>query len=148
MITDPDRRRRDMAAIHIAKKQLGMDDGTYRDMLWAVARVRSAADLDYTGLQRVREHLAKCGFKSGKPAAAGRTTDPQWAWIDTASEDRRAMLRKLMMLLRSDARGRAYADGMARHMFNVERLEFCAPDQLHALIVALVKDVQRRARKS
>lgn len=142
MIADPDRRRRDMAVIHMAKKQLGMDDGTYRDMLWAVARARSAADLDFTGLQRVRDHLSKCGFKPTQGKSPAR--DPEWVWIDTAAEDRRPLLRKLMMQLRSAGRKRAYAEGMARHMFHVGRLEFCSPNQLHAIVAALNKDTNRR----
>lgn len=141
MTIDPDRRRRDMASIHIAKKQLGMDDETYRGMLWAVARVRSAADLDYTGLQRVLEHLRRSGFK----AASGRTPDPEWAWVDTASEDRRPLLRKLIMLLRSAGRGRSYAEGIAEKMFHVDKLNFCSPDQLHKLVAALELDRRRRS---
>jgi phage gp16-like protein len=34
-------RRRELAKIHVAKKQLGLDDGTYREMLHAVAGVRT-----------------------------------------------------------------------------------------------------------
>jgi phage gp16-like protein len=74
MTTAPDQRNRDLATIHIAVKQLGLDDGTYRDMLWTVARVRSAKDLDFTGRMRVLEHLRSKGFRArmGKRAAAGR----------------------------------------------------------------------------
>lgn len=34
---DTDKRRRDMAAIHIGAKTLGLDDETYRDMLEHIA---------------------------------------------------------------------------------------------------------------
>lgn len=69
-VASPDRhaRRDGLAKIHIAKKQLGLDDETYRAMLWTIARVRSAADLDFTGRQRVLHHLRKRGFQ-GKPGA-------------------------------------------------------------------------------
>ena len=40
-----------------------MDDDAYRDVLWTVARVRSAADLDWSGRKRVLDHLKACGFK-------------------------------------------------------------------------------------
>lgn len=137
-IADPDRRRRDMAVIHIAVKQLGMDDETYRAMLWAVARVRSSADLDFTGLQRVRDHLAKCGFKAkpGKPRA-GRPSN-----ID--SEDRGPLLRKIEALLTSAKRDWSYADGIAKKMFHVERCQFCVPEQLRKIIAALSYDQRRR----
>lgn len=139
MITDPDRRRRDMAYIHLAKKQLGMDDGTYRDMLWAVARVRSAADLDFTGLQRVRAHLERCGFK---PAPAKRPRPGRPSNIDSA--DRGPLLRKVEALLADAGREWAYADGIAKRMFHVERTQFCVPEQLRKLIAALTYDQTRR----
>lgn len=140
MIADPDRRRRDMAFIHLAKKQLGMDDATYRAMLWSVARVRSAADLDFTGLQRVRAHLERCGFKpaKGKRAYPGRPAN-----IDSA--DRGPLLRKIEALLTDARRGWDYAHAMAKRMFHVERLEFCAPEDLRKLIAALTYDQARRS---
>lgn len=72
VLSDPDRRR-DLAAIHVAKKQLGMDDDTYRAMLWSVGRVNSAGDLDHPGRKAVLDHLRKCGFKKTRSAAR----DPQ-----------------------------------------------------------------------
>ncbi|MCE2646588.1 MAG: regulatory protein GemA [Burkholderiaceae bacterium] len=50
-------RRAELAQIHIAAKQLGIDRDTYEAMLHAVARVRSAGDLDWSGRKRVLEHL-------------------------------------------------------------------------------------------
>jgi len=38
--------RSDLAKIHIAKKALGLDDATYRGILWDRYRRESAADLD------------------------------------------------------------------------------------------------------
>jgi phage gp16-like protein len=137
----PDHRRRELAQIHIAKKQLGMDDDTYRAMLWACARVRSSKHLDYAGRQHVLEHLRKCGF-----AASG---NHEWGWVDTAPKDKKRMLRAIIMLLKSAVppRRKAYADGMAKGMFHVETLEFCAPDQLHKIVSALKIDAGRRARR-
>lgn len=37
--------RNDLAKIHIAKKELGLDDDTYRGVLWARYHKESAADL-------------------------------------------------------------------------------------------------------
>ena len=36
-----------LAQIHIAKKELGLDDDTYRDVLERVTRQRSSAGLDH-----------------------------------------------------------------------------------------------------
>jgi len=48
-----DQRRRDLATIHMVKKQLGMDDAAYRDILWSVARVRSSSELDQAGRSKL-----------------------------------------------------------------------------------------------
>jgi hypothetical protein len=50
------------ALLHTAKRQLGMDDETYRQMLAAAAGVRSSVDLDAAGFEAVMLHLAACGF--------------------------------------------------------------------------------------
>lgn len=56
-------RTKDLAKIHLAKKQLQMDDETYRAMLWTQARVESAAKLDSHGRKKVIEHLISIGAK-------------------------------------------------------------------------------------
>jgi phage gp16-like protein len=83
----------ELAKIHIGAEQLGLrqagDDSIYRDMLWTVARVRSAKDLDAGGRQAVLKHMRNCGFKDrpqtgtryerGTPAALIR-----WLWTQLA----------------------------------------------------------------
>ncbi|MGB3749406.1 MAG: regulatory protein GemA [Rhodanobacter sp.] len=66
-------RNNHLAMIHIAAQQLGLDDSTYRDMLWTVARVRSAKDLDDAGREAVLKHLAACGWKDPRHATARRS---------------------------------------------------------------------------
>lgn len=65
-----------LAQIHIAKKDLAMADDTYRQILWAVARVKSAKDLDHAGRQKVLDHFKSCGWKPAPPrnAAPGGKT--------------------------------------------------------------------------
>jgi len=67
-------RNNHLAMIHIAAQQLGMDESTYRDMLWTVARVRSAKDLDAAGREAVLVHLAACGWKDPRHASHRRPT--------------------------------------------------------------------------
>ena len=147
MTLAPDHRRRELAMIHIAKSQLGMDDGAYRDMLWTLGRVRSSADLDYAGRQRVLEHLRKCGF-TPRPPKPERPKDPAWSWVNNAAADRQPMLRKIAVMLKDRDREKAYADGIAKHMFGVDLVEFCAPDQLRRIIAALEYDARRRGAKA
>ena len=63
-------RNAEIAQIHIAKTQLGLDDATYRDVLWSVARVRSSKDLDWTGRKALLDHFKAKGWKPKPPKQA------------------------------------------------------------------------------
>ena len=54
----------DLAKIHIAKKQLAMDEDAYRSMLKSIGGVESAKDLSQAAVGRVLAHLKRCGFKT------------------------------------------------------------------------------------
>lgn len=69
--------KREIQLIKIAQKQLGMDDDTYRAMLWSVARVKSSTELDFAGRKKVLDHLQACGFKRTKPQPRALADDPQ-----------------------------------------------------------------------
>lgn len=78
------RRLRDLALIHLAKQQLGLDDDTYRALLENVAGVRSARELDAAGRAAVLARLREHGFRPFAGTAARRGT-PQaryirWLW--------------------------------------------------------------------
>lgn len=64
-------RRRELAQIHMAASALGLDDEHYRHLLFAIARVRSAADLDWTGRKRVLDHFRKLGWRPQRKFGAG-----------------------------------------------------------------------------
>lgn len=71
-----------LAQIHIAKKELGLDDETYRAMLWTCARVHSSADLDHAGRAKVLDHLKGLGWKSGRQKRNKKpTNDPRYGVI-------------------------------------------------------------------
>lgn len=53
-----------IALLHVAKRQLGLDDDSYRAILKAKAGVESAADLSFPGFYEVIEHFGRLGFKS------------------------------------------------------------------------------------
>lgn len=128
------RRTKELGIIHMAKAQLGLDDATYRDMLWTVARVRSAAALDSYGRARVIEHLRARGFAKahkGRPAMDGRN---------------RRQLRKIEAYLAEASRPWAYVHAMARRMYDVARVEWCTPRQLQGIIAALERDAKRQGR--
>jgi phage gp16-like protein len=130
-----DARARELATIHVAKAQLAIDDATYRDLLWTLCRVRSAADLDAHGRRAVIEHFKSHGWtqsKRGRPRPAA---------------DRIAMLQKAYALL--GTRPVAYAEGILQQMYGASapvRLEWADKDQLRKVIAALTYDAKRHPR--
>lgn len=140
-----DHRRRDLAKIHIAKKQLGLDDAAYRAMLQAVAGVGSAADLDGEGRRKVLSHLSKAGFMSraGK-AASGYPGRPDFDALDGTGK--RAMMGKIEAYLAEAKQPWKYVHSIAQRMFKVDRVQFCTPAQLHKIISALEYNARRHGR--
>lgn len=86
----------ELGKIHMAAAKLGLitqgDDSAYRDMLWSVARVRSAKDLDIGGRKRVLDHLRSVGWQDARPfVPRQRSATPQvekvrflWSQLDRA----------------------------------------------------------------
>jgi phage gp16-like protein len=134
-----------LAKIHIAKKQLGMDDATYRAMLLQHGGASSSKDLSPIGLAKVLAHLEKSGFKPAPAKAAARSRPAVGA-------DREPMMRKVGALLADAGRPWAYADGVAKRLFanttKVERIEFCDVAHLTKVVAALSFDAKRRAKKA
>jgi len=132
-----DFRRRDLAKIHIAKKQLGMDDATYREMLLNVTGLQSAADLNSKQRWAVITHLKARGFRSrhdsAKSSGMNRTTAAR----------RSPLLSKIGAILADLRLPWAYADGMAKRMFGVDKVRWLRPDQLHKLTAALIYHQKR-----
>lgn len=134
-------RNRELAAIHIAAQQLGMDtsdahpESAYRSMLWSVARVRSAGALDFAGRQRVLDHLVARGAKIARRPRRVRV-----------AVDRVALVRKITAFLLEAGRTDEYAHGIARRMFHVDRFEWCDEQQLGKIVAALYYDAKRHDR--
>ena len=127
-----DLRRRELAAIHIRKKERGLDDDAYRDMLREVAGVESARDLDAAGRQKVLAHLAP------RPDAPARR------WGKRSADP---MVRKIYALLGD--RPASYAVGIARRMFGPQApdaIEWATGEQMRKVIQALEYDRRRKAR--
>ena len=83
-----DNRKATLAQIHIAKKQLGMDDDTYRQTLASVTGRNgkpgkdSCSKMDIGELYQVINHLQKCGFKAKRPRKKQFSPKAQGQLID------------------------------------------------------------------
>lgn len=73
MMRQPADRPRLIRLIHVAKRDLSMDDDTYRAILQRIGKKASSADLTIPELEKVLERLKRSGFKvrsKVKPAQA------------------------------------------------------------------------------
>lgn len=127
-----------LAKVHIAKAQLGLDDDAYRALLARVAGVRSAKDL---GPRQVAAVLAEFQRLGWKPTSA-----KQGRAKPRLPVDRKTVLDKIGALLADAGRPWSYADGMAVQMFQRERLEFVTHSELYRIMQALIIDAGRHGR--
>jgi hypothetical protein len=70
--------RKQLALIHILKRELKLSDRIYRALLMRTANVRSAADLDTLGFRRVINHMHQMRRNQRGP---GSITDRQCAFV-------------------------------------------------------------------
>ncbi|MGH8782090.1 gp16 family protein [Paraburkholderia sp.] len=128
-----------LAKIHVAKKQLAMDEDSYRAMLRSVGGVGSSRDLTPLAASRVLRHLERSGFKpTGKAATGDRPAadDPQSSkiralWLDLHA---RGVVRNS-----SEAALCAYV----KRQTGVDTLQWLTAEQASRVIEAMKKWVER-----
>ena len=127
--------RAEQQKIQIARRELGLDDGAYRTLLWTVARVRSSKDLDQHGRRAVLDHLKSRGWQPRGAARAGKRAH---------NTDREPMLTKIEALLADQSLPWSYADAIAQQMYRIERVAWLRnPAHLRGVIAALSKRATR-----
>ncbi len=137
--TSDEARKRELARIHCLKKDLRLDDQNYRHVLWAVARVDSAKDLDSFGRKAVITHM-EAHLKPRQPSDAGAV-----ARAERAAADKQPLMYRIARLVNEAGKSVAYVDGMSRKMFGIEQYQWCTPEQLTRLAAALAIHARRAA---
>lgn len=132
------RRNLDLSKIHIAKKDLGLDDDTYRALLTRVAGVRSAKDLNPRQTGRVLAEFVRLGWTPSATKTGRKTPVP--------APDRQKLIGKIEAFLAEAQRPWTYVDSMAARMFKIERVEWLDPEQLQKMVAALTYDARRHGR--
>lgn len=132
-------RNAELAQIHIARAQLGLDEDTYRAVLWTVARVRSARDLDWTGRKTLLEHFKSRGWRPAPPKRAKAATP--------VSGGQEGMVRALWTELHAEGKVRDPSDAalgswLKRNRWP-ERAEWLDQRQITKAIEALKKWLAR-----
>ena len=141
--TAAERRRKQLAGIHVLASRLGLDDTTYRDLLERVTGVRSAAKLDARGRGRVLSELRRL---SGEREHHMRRAVPPPGGPENVREELAAMIAKVGAILADTGRSWAYAHGLAKKMFKVEKIEWLTAEQLHRVVAALSIHQNRKQR--
>nr|VFK58229.1 MAG: Mu-like prophage protein gp16 [Candidatus Kentron sp. UNK]VFK68328.1 MAG: Mu-like prophage protein gp16 [Candidatus Kentron sp. UNK] len=127
-------RKNAIAKIHIGKKQLGMEEDAYREMLRNATGKGSVADMDDDEVKKVLARLRRNGARFHRKHL-------------TAAEGKKPLIDKVFALLGD--RTPAYAEGILKQMHGdlaPERLEWATPEQLRAVISALANNNARREK--
>jgi len=132
MTTQDALRRSQLAQIHIARKDLGLDEDTYRAMLMDVAGVDSSAKLNAKQRKDVLARFESKGWKNKKH----RTPE--------VTAEKAPYIRKIGALLADMKLSWSYANGIAKQMFKKQRVQWCEADQLRAVVAALAKEQTKR----
>lgn len=127
-------RTKAIAAIHVLKKQAGMNEDEYRTMLLAQGGQASCKDMDLRQLKLVLDHFARLGVKSSARQRRERV----------GGGSRQRLMAKLNAQLAAAGRDRQYLDAMVKRIAKVDALEFCDEQALSKLVAALAIDAKRR----
>ena len=84
-----DRRTGQLAAIHVLKSKLGLEDGDYRDIVDGLTGERSAGKLDARGRQRVLDHLRwmERGGQAATSTPPAPPAEPARGWMEFHDDD-------------------------------------------------------------
>jgi phage gp16-like protein len=135
-----DNRKKVQAQIHIARKQLALDEDTYRQMLATVTGgKRSCSDCNVAELYQVLQHMKDRGFKARpKKRVAQHPGTPH-------NLGREPMLQKVEALLAEMKAPWSYADAIAKQQTGIAKVAWLKkPEHLRALIAALDVEVEKR----
>ena len=132
--------RKDLAKIHIAKKELGLSDRLYRGVLFVFFGKKSAKDLSPREVDALLEHLRGLGWRPRFQSPRGKKHDDLGARPGMATP---AQLRKIEMLWMTGPGIRLKTFPALRHFlnhfFHVSDLRFVTSLQVTPIIVALRK---------
>ncbi|MCA0175198.1 MAG: regulatory protein GemA [Proteobacteria bacterium] len=143
------RRRTRIQAISVSRRQLGLDEDTYRAMLVRLTGKRSIKDMTEPEHKTVLDHLRQAG--AVHPLRQDREARLRRPRPDAVRAD---MMGKVHALL--DELGRAtgqphtltYADAVCKRNRWASCADLCTPDHLHALVGALSRTLRAKAGKA
>lgn len=128
-----DAKRTLIAKIHIAKKDLAMDDATYRDVLVRVTGKDSCKKMSLAELKKVVMDMKRLGFTPKQTDQAKQEHGRK----PTTTEDRQALLSKVEAILADKGLHWNYAHAIGKNMFGAEFAHWLPADKLYKVVQAL-----------
>lgn len=133
-------RRAMIAKVHLASKQLGLDEDTYRSVLHEVTGHMSAADCSEADLARLVDHFRARGFR---PLAKPKKPGQRAAADHAPARKARALWISLYHLAAIDNASEQALEAFARRQLKVEALQWADQAQCYKLIEALKAIAER-----
>lgn len=133
-------RGEELAKIHIGKKELGLNDDIYRDILWQAGGVESAKDLTWQGRQAVIARMIELGWKP-KTARPAKQTRPLAA--DPQSKKIRAIWLELHEAGKVRDSSESALASYVKRMTNIAALQWLNTHQASRVIEALKQWLER-----
>ena len=131
--------------IKMAQKQLGLDDGTYRDILKRVTGKDSTTKMSLIEREKIINEFKKLGWK---PSAAAKSKHGKKPKVSTDKPNRQAVMDKIEAILTDMGLHWNYAHSIARGMHKKEKLDFCTDEELHKVMQGLAVYQNRQRKKA
>lgn len=152
----PGQRRGLYAKIHIGRKQIGLDDETWRDLLETKYGKSSSADLTGVELIKLVDHLAAQGaqFTSSteprnKPGYQAKAASRRSDWYEIPDGPQAGSLRYIAAMWRELGYDMTALDTRVRREFKVEALRWLAREQdIRRLVADLEQRVEAKRRSA
>ena len=134
-----DKRKRLIKLIHVAKRELHMDDDTYRGILMQVGNSNSSSKMSISRLEAVLEHFKKVGFKVVSKAKVN---------LPLATDPQSKKIRALWLELHSKGIVRDSSEfalaKMVKRLTGVDSLKWITSDQASMVIESLKQWLNRK----
>jgi len=129
--------KKQIALLHVGYKQLGLRREDWEALLLGNFGVAHTDELPSAQVPRALALLEEMGFRP----QFQQQNRKRYQRADGAGK----ILAKIGRLLEELGQPWSYAEGIAKRQWKKDKLEFCTPAQLHAVLIALIQAQKKRS---
>jgi hypothetical protein len=133
--SSPEITKKQVQFIQVMRRQKGISDELFAEMK---AGLGVASTKDLTQVQ-FEELLDRMGVERGWTGRRVHSSAAKSGMDKAPAAEKRPLLEKIGALLADMKLPWSYADAIAKQMYGVRLLRWCDPEQLRAVVAALVK---------